>query len=130
VYTVAPAERLSSALQAALMFREGPRLPADATETGDWLHVDVYLSKRPGYRALLFTGSRFDEGLMEWARKRRATVITVGDALPGATLHVPLEGVDAPFVRLLVETGIAELAAAELWRRGIERGDPALAPET
>ncbi len=61
-YLIAPAERLSSALQSALMLREGPRLPAAATETGDWLHVDVYLSKRPGYTALLFPGSRYDDG--------------------------------------------------------------------
>ena len=44
--------------------------PADATETGDWLHVDVYLSKRPGYTALLFPGSRFDDGVMAYARER------------------------------------------------------------
>jgi len=71
IYTIAPAERISSALQSALMFREGPRVAADATETGDWLHVDVYLTKRPGYRALLFAGSRFDDGVMEWARDDR-----------------------------------------------------------
>ena len=71
-YAIAPAERLSSALQSALMLREGPRLPADATETGDWLHVDVYLSKRPGYTALLFPGSRFDDGVM--ALRARARV--------------------------------------------------------
>src|SRR5262245_33616251 len=71
-YAIAPAERLSSALQAALMLREGPRLAADATETGDWLHVDVYLSKRPGYTALLFPGSRFDGGVMAYARERGA----------------------------------------------------------
>ena len=59
VGTIAPAERLSSALQSALMLREGPRVVADAAETGDWLHVDLYLSKRPRYAALLLTGSRF-----------------------------------------------------------------------
>jgi glutamine---fructose-6-phosphate transaminase (isomerizing) len=42
VATIAPAERLSSALQSALMLREGPRVAAGAAETGDWLHVDVY----------------------------------------------------------------------------------------
>ena len=50
VYTIAPAERISSALQSALMLREGPRIAADATETGDWLHVDVYLSKHRATR--------------------------------------------------------------------------------
>lgn len=69
-YAIAPAERQSSALPSALMLREGPRPAADACETGDWLHVAVYLSKHPGYTALLFTGSRYDEGVMEWARQR------------------------------------------------------------
>jgi fructoselysine-6-P-deglycase FrlB-like protein len=129
VYTVAPAERISSALQAALLFREGPRRAADATETGDWLHVDVYLSKRSGYRALLFAGSRFDAGVMEWAVERAATVVAAGRRLPGATLHVPVPGAEDPSVAALVETGVAELVAAELWRRGIVRGDPALAAD-
>ena len=48
VYTIAPYERLSSALQSALMFREAPRIAADGCETGDWLHVDLYLTKHPG----------------------------------------------------------------------------------
>ena len=125
-HAVAPAERLSSALQSALMLREGPRLPADATETGDWLHVDVYLSKRPGYTALLFPGSRFDGGIMAYARERGSTVIAVGRKVPGAAQSIALEGAGTPLVSLLVETGVAELVAAELWRRGLEAGDPAL----
>ncbi|MGZ4806629.1 MAG: SIS domain-containing protein, partial [Ilumatobacteraceae bacterium] len=35
LWLLAPAERLGSALQGALMVREGPRLPADGCETGD-----------------------------------------------------------------------------------------------
>jgi fructoselysine-6-P-deglycase FrlB-like protein len=127
-YAIAPAERLSSALQSALMLREGPRRPADATETGDWLHVDVYLTKRPGYTALLFPGSRFDPGVMEWAGTRGATVVAVGRAVEGAALAVPIPGADEPVTALLVETGVAELVAAELWRAGVEAGDPALGP--
>ena len=53
IAAVAPAARLSSALQSALMLREGPRISAHAAETGDWSHVDVYLSKYPGYLAIL-----------------------------------------------------------------------------
>lgn len=60
VFLLAPDDRLSSAEQGALMFREGPRLQADACETGDWLHVDVYLTKPLDYQALVFAGSRFD----------------------------------------------------------------------
>lgn len=126
VYTIAPAERISSALQSALMFREGPRRPADAAETGDWLHVDVYLSKRPGYTALLFPGSRFDEGVMEWAGRRGSRIVSVGRPTAGSLLEVPFPYARDPVVALLVETGVAELAAAELWRRGVAAGDPAL----
>lgn len=115
VYTIAPAERISSALQSALMLREGPRLAADATETGDWLHVDVYLSKHPGYTALLFPGSRFDGGVMDWARRRGSTIVAVGEAADGAARHVPYPDAAAPLVATLVETGVAELLAAELW---------------
>ena len=117
VYTVAPSERISSALQSALMLRECPRIAADATETGDWLHVDVYLSKHPGYTALLFPGSRFDAGVMDWARQRASSIVAVGLAVDGAALHIPYRGSDDPLVATLVETGVAELLSAELWRR-------------
>lgn len=123
-FLIAPAARLSTALQGALMLREGPRLTADGTETGDWLHVDVYLTKRPGYTALLFTGSPYDADVMEWGRQRGSAIVTVGDALQGAAAHVPLP--PSPLVRLLCETGVAELVAADVWRRRLERGDPAL----
>jgi glucosamine 6-phosphate synthetase-like amidotransferase/phosphosugar isomerase protein len=111
---IAPEQRLSSALQSALMLREGPRLSASAAETGDWLHVDVYLTKRPGYRTLLYTGSTFDEGVLEWAASRSSPVVTIGCPRAGTAAHVPLPPTtDA--VRTLVETGVAELVAAHLW---------------
>lgn len=122
VYALAPAERHSSSLQSALMFREGPRIVADGTETGDWLHVDVYLSKHPGYTALLFGGSRFDEGVMEWARERSCTIVAVGRPIAGAALHIPFDGSDDPLIASLVEVCVAELAAAELWRRRLAAG--------
>ncbi|GIU96087.1 MAG: sigma factor regulator FecR [Gaiellaceae bacterium] len=115
LYVIAPEERISSALQSALMLREGPRIAAAATETGDWLHVDVYLSKHPGYTALLLTGSRFDPAVLEWARKRRSTIVAVGGAVDGAALHIPFPHADSGLVATLVETGVAELLAAELW---------------
>jgi fructoselysine-6-P-deglycase FrlB-like protein len=115
VYAIAPYERLSSALQSALMFREAPRIAADGCETGDWLHVDLYLTKFPPYRALLFTGSRYDGEVMTWARERASSIIAVGRTTEGAVLHVPVP--DDPLVAVLVETMVAELAACELWRR-------------
>ncbi|WP_433253416.1 SIS domain-containing protein [Streptosporangium sp. CA-135522] len=115
VYTIAPAERLSSAEQAALMFREGPRRAADACETGDWSHVDVYLTKTLDYRAILFPGSRYDDQAMDWIRQRGSTVLTVGGELPDAKAAVRYLHDDDPDVALLTETLVAELVAAHWW---------------
>ncbi|MEU0518694.1 SIS domain-containing protein [Streptosporangium sp. NPDC006007] len=115
VYTIAPAERLSSAEQSALMFREGPRRAADACETGDWSHVDVYLTKTLDYRALIFPGSRYDEQAMEWIRRRGSTVLTVGGEPPGTGGAVRYRHDDDPGVALLTETLVAELIAARWW---------------
>ncbi|GII55180.1 sigma factor regulator FecR [Planotetraspora thailandica] len=117
VYTIAPAERLSSAEQSALMFREGPRRQADACETGDWAHVDVYLTKTYDYRAILFPGSRYDEQAMDWIRQRGSTVLTVGGDVDGQAGSVRYRHDDDPDVALLTETLVAELVAAAYWRR-------------
>jgi glucosamine--fructose-6-phosphate aminotransferase (isomerizing) len=115
VHVLAPAERRGSGEQSALMLREVPRIPAYACETGDWSHVDVYLTKRPGYRALLLSGSRYETEVMEWAAERGFPVVVAGGSLPGSALEIDLPGADDPFVRQLVETLVAELLAAELW---------------
>jgi len=122
INTVAPAARLSSALQSALMLREGPRIAASGAETGDWLHVDVYLSKYRNYLAVLFGGSRYDSGLMRWARERGSTVVAVGRPVDGAALHIPFADATDPFVCALVETSVVELAAATWWRRRLQAG--------
>ena len=108
VYTIGPVERLSSAEQSALMLREGPRRPADACETGDWAHVDVYLTKTLDYRALLFPGSRYDEQAMDWVRQRGSTVVTVGGEVKDATAAVRYVHDDDADVALLTETLVAE----------------------
>lgn len=113
VHVLAPAERFGAAEQSALMLREVPRVPADACETGDWSHVDVYLTKRPGYRALVLTGSAYEAGVMEWAAERGFTVVTAGGAVPGSALDIDLPG--GAEVRPLVETLVGELLAAGLW---------------
>ncbi|MEY9838382.1 SIS domain-containing protein [Streptacidiphilus sp. EB103A] len=115
VYTIAPAERISSADQSALMVREGPRRAATACETGDWAHVDVYLTKTLDYRALLFPGSRYDGQAMEWIRERGSTVLAVGADVPGARGVIRYRGDDDPDVALLSETLVAELVAAAWW---------------
>jgi fructoselysine-6-P-deglycase FrlB-like protein len=116
---IAPAERQSSAEQSALMLREAPRIRAAACETGDWLHVDVYLSRPPGYRAILLPGSRFDDGVFDWLDRRGGSAIAIGRGSPRAALQVSYPGAGDPFVDLLVETTAAELLAAELWRRSL-----------
>jgi glucosamine 6-phosphate synthetase-like amidotransferase/phosphosugar isomerase protein len=116
-FVIGPEERLSSADQGALMLREGPRFPATACETGEWLHVDVYLTKSLDYRGVLFAGSRFDDQVMGWVRERSASILAVGGDRPDARLTVRYPGDGDPDVALLSEILVPELIAAELWRR-------------
>ena len=115
MWLLAPAERLGSALQGALMVREGPRRAADGCETGDWNHVDVYLTKTLDYRALLFTGSRFDVDAMRWMTDRHSHVVAVGGEPDGVAAGVRYPGDDDPIVALLTEVLVAELLAAHWW---------------
>lgn len=117
-WLIAPAERMSNALQGALMVREGPRHAADGCETGDWNHVDVYLTKTLDYRALVFTGSRFDADAVQWMRERRTPFVAVGGHLPGAAHELRYPGDDDPLVALLTEVLVPELVAAHWWLRG------------
>jgi fructoselysine-6-P-deglycase FrlB-like protein len=113
VFVLAPDERISSAEQGALMFREGPRVAADACETGDWLHVDVYLTKPLDYRAVRFAGSRFDDDVARWIDERGGRLLSIGAVAGG----VRYRGDDDPDVALLAETLVPELVAADVWRR-------------
>jgi glucosamine 6-phosphate synthetase-like amidotransferase/phosphosugar isomerase protein len=115
VWLLAPAERLGSALQGALMVREGPRRAADGCETGDWNHVDVYLTKTLDYRALLFTGSRFDADALRWMIDRGSHIVTVGSEPHAVHACVRYPGDDDPIVALLTEVLVAELLAAHWW---------------
>lgn len=100
------------------MFREGPRLAADATDAGDWLHVGIYTAL-PGYRALLLAGTAYDGALASVIADRGGRFVCVGEAVPGAAASVVLPpGVASdPVVRALVEPLVATILAAELWRR-------------
>ena len=115
VFVVAPAERRSSAEQGALMFREGPRIVADACETTDWSHVDVYLTKPLDYRALLFAGSAGDAELLRWTAERGSTVVAVGRGVAGAASTVRYRGDDDDEVALVAEVLVPELIAASAW---------------
>jgi fructoselysine-6-P-deglycase FrlB-like protein len=117
VWVTAPDARFGSACQSALMLREAPRIVADACETGDWLHVDVYLTKRPGYHLLLLTGSPYDLEVYGWLKERDFTITAVGIDVVGSQPFIRLSGDDNPVIRALVETSVSELLAAELWRR-------------
>jgi fructoselysine-6-P-deglycase FrlB-like protein len=117
VWVCGPAERFGSAQQSALMLREGPRIISDACETGDWLHVDVYLTKPPGYALLLLGGSRYDAEVAGWRRERDFRLLSVGRQLAGADAAIAFDGADRRVVAAIAETAVAELLAAELWRR-------------
>jgi hypothetical protein len=98
------------------MLREGPRCAADACETGDWNHVDVYLTKSLDYRALVFTGSRFDATAAQWMRDRGSRFALVGPpTVAGAELVVRHPHDTDPLVRLLTEVLVPELLAAHWW---------------
>ena len=112
---VAPSRRLSSAQQSALMLREGPRLPAIACETGDWSHIDVYLTKTTDYRMLLLSGSQWESQLLDWCEERGSTVVAVGADVPGAEYILRYAGDDLDDVRLLSEALVSELIAQNAW---------------
>ena len=116
VYLAAPAHRFCSAQQGALMLREGPRLPAVGCETGDWSHVDVYLTKSVDYRLLVFAGSRWEAQLAEWTSARGSTVVGVGGVVPGAQYNLRYPGESNDTVRLLAEVLVPELIAARAWQ--------------
>lgn len=113
---VAPARRLSSAQQSALMLREGPRLPAIACETGDWSHIDVYLTKTTDYRMLLLPGSSWEPQLLDWCDQRGSTVVAAGGEVPGTVFTLRYAQDDQDDVRLLAEPLITELLAARAWK--------------
>jgi D-arabinose 5-phosphate isomerase GutQ len=114
-HLAAPARRMSSAQQGALMLREGPRLPAVACETGDWSHVDVYLTKSTDYRLVLFAGSRWEPELLRWVGERGTRLVSVGLPMAEAELVVRYHGDEDDDVRLLSEVLVAEVLAAASW---------------
>ena len=116
-HLAAPAHRFCSAQQGALMLREGPRLAAVGCETGDWSHVDVYLTKTTDYRLLVFAGSEWEPQLAEWTTARGSTVVGVGGSVPGAAYELRYPGDSDDLVRLLAEVLVPELVAARAWQR-------------
>jgi len=111
--------------QAALMFREAPRIAAMPFDTGDWLHVGQY-TFYPGDGVLLFAGSPQDEEAIATIGRRGGRVVVVGPTRTGADLVIPItDDPDDWAVGSLVASTAAELIAAELWTRAIaiEKGE-------
>lgn len=119
IHLAAPAHRFCSAQQGALMLREGPRLQAVGCETGDWSHVDVYLTKTTDYRLLVFAGSTWEPQLAEWTTARGSTVVGVGGTVPGTRYEIRYPGDAHDDVRLLTEVLVPELVAAAAWQAGV-----------
>lgn len=87
-----------------------------ASETGDWSHVDLYLTKTQDYRALFFAGSIWDEQALEWMTERQSTWVSVGAGVDGGPLRdaavtVRYTGDDSPRVAQLAEVLVAESVA-------------------
>jgi glucosamine--fructose-6-phosphate aminotransferase (isomerizing) len=118
VHVLGDGFRAGAVEQAALMLREGPRLPASAWDTGDWLHVGQY-TLVPGDPVLLLAGSPADAEAVAVIRARGGRVVAVGGDVPDADVNVPLpeRATDDALVRALVESAVPELLAAELWGR-------------
>lgn len=110
-WSLAPVERASSAQQSALMMREVPRRAAYASETGDWSHVDVYLTKTQDYRALVFAGSAWDAQALEWMAARGSRFASVGRELHGTELAIRFAGDADDAVAALSEVLVGELVA-------------------
>jgi glucosamine--fructose-6-phosphate aminotransferase (isomerizing) len=120
---VSGSRRPGSARQAALMLREGPRLPATAQDAPDWSHTAIYTAL-PGHRAVVFDGTPHDADVVRLVAGRGGASIVVGDAVDGAALSIPVPlSADAhPIARAIVETAVVDLLAAELWRRADASG--------
>ncbi len=118
IHVLGDGARLGGLEQAALMLREAPRIPALPLDTGDWLHTGLY-TLFPGDPVLLFTGSPADDEAVATIRARGGVLVSVGADRPDADASVPLAAavLADPVVRALVEPAVAELLAAELWRR-------------
>ncbi|MEU3138030.1 sugar isomerase [Nocardiopsis alba] len=122
VHLVAPAERLATAWQGALVLRRGPIRTAHVAETGEWSHTDRHPAAVTDYRALLFAGSSYDQRFAEHLVQLRGAFVAVGstpdrERVPGAAATVRYPGDTDPDVRLLTEPLVPELLAAHWWAR-------------
>jgi len=120
-FFIAPSDRICSAQQSALMMRECPRLPAFACETGDWAHVDVYLTKTLDYRAVLFPGSVWEDQFFNWTRQREAKVVTIGFEHQSAATALRYKNDADAIVQLLAEVTFFEVLAQKIWQSLVDQ---------
>lgn len=113
VGVIGPASSQGLAEQAALLFREGPRLHASAHEAVDWHHTEIYTAL-PGYRALLLPGTHDPARLARVIAARGGATVAVGAREEHATIQVPLPA-GAP--TRFVTPAVADVLAGELWSR-------------
>jgi fructoselysine-6-P-deglycase FrlB-like protein len=120
VHVMGDGLRAGTLEQAALMLREGPRLPATPFDTGDWLHVGLY-TLLPGDPVLLYGGAPADGEALRTIHARGGHVVSVGpvrsEKAADVAIPLPQAAVENRLVRSVVESAVAELLAAELWRR-------------
>jgi len=114
---IGPASSQGLAEQAALLFREGPRVHASAHEAVDWFHSAIYTAL-PGYRALLLPGTPDVERLATVVAGRGGATVAVAVAdsrpeeLPTNCVLLP-----AGVPTRLLTPAVADVLAAELWSR-------------
>ena len=116
IHVIGDGRAMGSLEQAALMFREAPRLRALPMDAGDWLHVGLY-TMLPGGRAILFGGTPYDVEIAATIARRGGRLVAVGPAVNGADHVVPVPDVRGRAARAIVVAGVSELIAAELWCR-------------
>ena len=116
LHVLGDAARFGSVEQAALVFREGPRLAAVPFDAGDWLHVGQYTAL-PGFRAILFSGTDYDGEVARVVGERGGELVAIGRPVDGAALGIGHRAADRMPATVMVETLVSDLIAAELWRR-------------
>jgi hypothetical protein len=124
IHILADASALGTAEQAALLFRECPRLVADATDAGDWLHVGIYTAL-PGYRAVLLAGTRYDAELVgtihgrggRASRSGRSSPPLPRSSPPDLAISLPGGAATGPADPRARRAARRPSLAAELWRR-------------
>lgn len=118
IHVIGDGGRPGTLEQAALVLREAPRLAALPIDAGDWLHTAVY-TMLPRGRALVFTGTPYDAEIAATIRGRGGELVAVGPAVAGAAANaqLPAATLRDAIGRSIVEIGVVELIAAELWSR-------------